>query len=89
MSFPTTSNQTQIERAFRRLAVARGRSIAQEPDADSAYECAQRLTQQALHDSRSGIDKELAIQLHNIVITDRRRHQRVADAADFPAAFEM
>ena len=89
MNRPAPSNETQRQRAFRSLAVARGRSLARQPDADDAYQQARQIAQQAVSDSSDPLEQQFAVQLQHIVDTDHRRHQRVADTAEFPAAVEM
>ena len=86
---PYTNNEAQRQQAFRSLAVARKLSLAQAPNAGDAYDHAQELAQQALDDSRSPLEDQMADQLMMIVADDHQRHQRVADTREFPAAVDM
>lgn len=89
MNQPATSNEGHRLRAFRSLAVARSRSLAQQPGAADAYRQAREMAQQAVNDSKNPLEQQFAVQLQRIVDTDHRRHQRIASAAEFPAAAEM
>ena len=89
MTQPTPSNETQRQMAFRSLVVARSRSLAHAPDADAAYRQAREMAQQAVNTGRNTLEQQHAMQLQRVVDNDHRRHQRIADAAEFPAAIEM
>ena len=82
-------NEHQRQLAFRSLARARQLSLTEAPDVEAAYGVAQRMAQQALNDSTSAMEGEMAAQLMMIVSDDHRRHQRVANTSEFPAAIDM
>ena len=85
---PNTS-ETQRQLAFRSLARARRLSLADAPEAEEAYGVAQKMVQQALEYSTSGVEDEMTTQLMMIVTHDHRRHQRIINTSEFPAAIEM
>ena len=86
---PIPTSENQRERAFRSLAVARRLSLNHAPGADDAYDHAHELAESAIMSSSTPLETEFSRQLSHIVADDRRRHQQVANTADFPPAVEM
>ena len=72
---PTISQgESQRQRAFRHLARARELSLTGRPDADHAYCQAKELATQAVNDSPSPLETDMALQLQKVVNHDHRRH---------------
>ena len=69
-----TNGENWRQLAFRTLAQARAISNAGEPNAAGVYNQAQEMADQAIENSSSEIEEQMANQLRHIVVTDRRRH---------------